>query len=148
MKRFREESNTWIKLKALGYFLNFINNHNDFIETSSVFEIVKDLLSGPEWVDKIRATFSTSQIRRVERKEGGESLDFTKPPKEQFMEIWNQPESRSRLRRMLVGEVAGYLADHPLDNCAGEDFPQKIAELQNTFHLSLTDVFLISMFKN
>lgn len=145
MKRFREESNTWIKLKALGYFLNFINNHNDFIETSSVFEIVKDLLSGPEWVGKIRATFSTSQIRRVERKEGGESLDFTKPPKEQFMEIWNQPESRSRLRRMLVGEVAGYLADHPLDNCAGEDFPQKIAELQNTFHLSdfETEILLV-----
>ena len=145
MKRYREENNNWIKLKALGYFLNFINNHKGFIEDSDTFLIVKDLLSGPEWVDKIRATFSTSQIRRVERKEGGESLDFTKPPKEQFMEIWNQPTSRSRLRRMLAGEVAGYLADHPLDNCAGEDFPQKIAELQNTFHLSdfETEILLV-----
>ena len=78
MKRYREENNNWIKLKALGYFLNFINNHKGFIEDSDTFLIVKDLLSGPEWVDKIRATFSTSQIRRVERKEGGESLDFTK----------------------------------------------------------------------
>lgn len=27
MKRYREENNTWVKLRALGYFLNFINNH-------------------------------------------------------------------------------------------------------------------------
>ena len=145
MKRYREENNTWIKLKALGYFLNFINNHKGFIEDSDTFLIVKDLLSGPKWIDKIRATFSASRIRQLERNEGRDSLDFTDPPEEQFKAIWNQPESRSRLRRMLVGEVAGYLADHPLDNCVGEDFPQKIAELQNTFHLSdfETEILLV-----
>lgn len=136
MKRFREENNNWIKLKALGYFLNFINNHKGFIEDSDTFLIVKDLLSGPKWIDKIRATFSASRIRQLERNEGRDSLDFTDPPEEQFKAIWNQPASRSRLRRMLAGEVAGYLAAHPLEDFAGEDFPRKIAELQNTFHLS------------
>ena len=136
MKRYREENNNWIKLKALGYFLNFINNHKGFIEDSDTFLIVKDLLSGPKWIDKIRATFSASRIRQLERNEGRDSLDFTDPPEEQFKAIWNQPASRSRLRRMLAGEVAGYLAAHPLEDFAGEDFPRKIAELQNTFHLS------------
>lgn len=92
MKRHWKASNTWLKLKALEYFVNFLRNQRGWIDDDDFFNLVSELLPPEEWKKRICASFSADQIRWLQDRSHssglhGRTLDFSDSPQEQFCAI-------------------------------------------------------------
>ena len=51
MKKYSVQNNHWKESKALGFFLNFINNHKGTVNDNDTFALVASLRSKEEWID-------------------------------------------------------------------------------------------------
>lgn len=149
MKTYSEKSGHWKNVKTVEFLLNFLSNHQGEIEDNDTFTGLADLKSHEEWIKMIRATFSATMIERLQNFAGRrDCLDFNDESKEIFREIWNAEFARSKFRKMLLAAGKEYLAAHPLKNYAGERFPLRTKELQNTLKISdfELDVLLVIAF--
>ena len=103
MKKYSAQTNHWRESKALGFFLNFINNHKGTVNDDDVFALVASLRSKEEWIDFVRAAFSEQTITQMEEsRDRMNRLDFDDECKEIIRNIWNAPYAQNRLRKELT----------------------------------------------
>ena len=139
MKKYTARNYHWKESKALGFFLNFINNHKGAIEDNDTFELVASLRSHAQWIDIIRSAFPKNTLQKMENSSSCRSrLDYDDDAKEMFREIWFSDFARARLRKMFASVISDELSKHPAEKNASEPFAQKVRELQQT--LKLTDL--------
>ena len=149
MKHYSEKTDHWMKHKALGYFINFINNHNDSIQDDDTFSLVGDLIRHSEWLTRIQKAFTAKELLDFQNAKCKRNrLDFEEAPQEMLCEIWNNATSRKKLRLLLGDVTACYLQGKELECFSSEVFPQKVSELQRTLGLSdfEMDVLLVLAF--
>ena len=53
MNKFNTQNNHWKEDKALGFFLNFINNHKEPVNDCDSFALIASLKSKEEWIDSV-----------------------------------------------------------------------------------------------
>ena len=109
MKKYSVQNNHWKESKALGFFLNFINNHKGTVNDNDTFALVASLRSKEEWIDFVRAAFPEQTITQMEEsRDRMNRLDFDDECKEIIRNIWNAPYAQNRLRKELnkVAEAA------------------------------------------
>ena len=150
MRPYTEQKNNWKESRALGFFLNFIKNHNDNVHDNDTFELVSGLRPHEEWVNLIKKTFPADMVKRMMGKtEYRDRLDFSDDPKEIFRVIWNHVYARDRLRTMLSDVVNEELQKKPIEQHANEGFAKKAFELQSVLGLSdrEIDILLILVFR-
>lgn len=149
MKRYSEKTNDWMKNKALGFFINFINNHNGSIDNNDTFALVSELIPHAEWLIQISDFFPEGKLSRLQKnKMLRDRLNFEEEPKEFLRELWTDASSRKQLRMLFGSVVANHLKKKARKRCASESFPKKLNELQKTLGLSdfEVDVLLVLAF--
>ena len=149
MKKFSAQTNYWKEGKALGFFLNFINNHKGTVNDNDTFALVAALRSKDEWIELIRAAFSEQTIIRMEgSRDRINRLDFDDECKEIIRSIWNAPYAQARIRKELNSVAEEALKLHPVEKSKSEPFARKVHELRKTMNLSdfETDVLLVFTF--
>ena len=110
MKHYSEKTDHWMKHKALGYFINFINNHNDSIQDDDTFSLVGALIRHSEWLTRIQKAFTAKELLDFQNAKCKRNrLDFEEAPQEMLCEIWNNATSRKKLRLLLGDVTACYL---------------------------------------
>ena len=149
MNKFSTQNNYWKEGKALGFFLNFINNHKEPIHDCDTFALIASLKSKEEWIDSINNAFSEQAINQMESSQDRmKQLDFDDEPKEILCTIWNTTNARNKICKLLneVGEEA--LKLHPIDKSKSEMFARRVREMRKTMKLSKfeADVILIFVF--
>lgn len=89
MKQYSERTDHWMKHKALGYFINFINHHNDSIQDDDTFSLVGDLICQSEWLTRIQKTFTAKELLDFQNAKCRRNrLDFEETPQEILCAIW------------------------------------------------------------
>lgn len=149
MKRYHEESNRWIKEKALDFFSNFIRNHKGVVDDNDTFELIAGLESHAKFVKRIKTTFSERKLQELQvRNNQSFRLIFDDESKEIMRELWCDLPSRPVLRKMFADMIAEYRKKRKSAACSRELFPQKLHELQKTFDLSdfETNILLVLLF--
>lgn len=149
MTHYNEQSTTWMKLKALEFFLNFIRNHKGSIEDNEVFSLVAELESRSALLRRIQSTFSANKLQQLQNGDyRRDRLDFEDAPQEILREIWSAESCRPTFCRMLTALVDDYRKSLDGADFSGEFFPQKLEELKRTFSLSVfeTEVLLVFIF--
>ena len=102
MKKFSAQNNHWKEGKALGFFLNFINNHKGTVNDNDTFELVASLRSKEEWIDMIKAAFSEQTILQMEEsRDRVNRLDFDDECKEIIRCVWNASRAQNKMCRLL-----------------------------------------------
>ena len=147
MKKYSVQNNHWKESKALGFFLNFINNHKGTVNDNDTFALVASLRGKEEWIDTIKATFSEQTITQMEEsRDRMNRLDFDDECKEIIRNIWNAPYAQNRIRKELnrVGKEA--LKRYPINKNKSEQFAQKVHEMQATMKLSDFEVDVLLVF--
>ena len=138
MKKYSANNHRWKEYKALGFFLNFINNHKGPVDENETFELVASLRSHTQWIDIIRETYPKNTRNKMEHSNSCRArLDYDDDPKELFYTIWRSDFARNRLRKMFATVIFDERTKHPMENFESEPFAQKVQELQMT--LKLTD---------
>ena len=138
MKKYTAQNHRWKESKALGFFLNFINNHKGVIDDNDVFDLVASLRTHAQWIGLIKAAFPKGSLKRMEHSVSCRNrLDYDDDAQEMFREIWYSEFARTRLRKMFASVISDELAKHPIEQHATDPFAQKVQELQRT--LKLTD---------
>lgn len=144
MKRYSEKTNDWVKCKALGFFVNFINNHKGSVNDNDTFALVSELIPHSEWLTQIKNSFSLRKLTSLQRsKIRHDRLDFEDEPKEILRELWSDAPSRKQLRILFNDVVAIHLKKKPLERYSLESFPKKITELQKTLGLSNFEIDIL-----
>ena len=144
MKRYSEKTNDWVKCKALGFFMNFINNHKGSINDCDAFALISELIPHSEWLTWIKNTFSARKLTCLQRKKARNNrLDLEEEPKEILCELWTDAASRKQLRILFNDVVATYLKKKSPGRCVSESFPKKLGELQRTLGLSDFEVEIL-----
>ncbi|MDD3022205.1 MAG: ATP-binding protein, partial [Alphaproteobacteria bacterium] len=149
MKRYSEKTNDWTKGKALGFFMNFINNHKGSVNDNDTFALVCELIPHSEWLTQIRNSFTSRKLSSLQNAKTRQNrLDFEDEPKEIMRELWSDAPSRKPIRLMFGKIISQYLQKKPVERSSSEGFPLKIAELQKTLGLSNfeTDILLVLAF--
>ncbi len=146
MGRFRNSTHHYVRAKALEFFTNFIQNHDDIIEDNDTFEILGDLVTQRELVRHIKHEFSPKKLTMLQNWSCRyERLDFEDESKEIFREIWNNESARKTLRNIILGLIETGKKQVP----SGRDpFRDRLAELQRTLQLSdfEIDILLVLQF--
>ena len=65
MKRYHEESNRWMKEKALEFFSNFIRNHKGVIDDNDTFELIARLETHTKFVMRVKTSFSGKKLQEL-----------------------------------------------------------------------------------
>ena len=146
MKRYHEESNRWMKEKALEFFSNFIRNHKGVIDDNDTFELIARLETHTKFVMRVKTSFSGKKLQELQNRDDRASrLIFDDESKEILRKLWNDPSTHPTLRKMFADMIAGYRKKRKSAACSRELFPQKVQELQKTFDLSdfETDILLV-----
>ncbi len=149
MKRYGEKSRRWETLKALEFFLNFIRNHKSEVKDNDTFAIVANLESHQLLIKRIKDTFPKAKLDGFQKSDYRRNrLDFDDDPQEILRTLWYHQSIRPALRRMFAAMAEDYRAKYKVEDCSKEIFPQKVAELQETFGLSdfETDILLVFNF--
>lgn len=149
MKKYTAQNHRWKENKALGFFLNFINNHKGAIDDNDVFELVASLRTHAQWVRLIKAAFPKGTLKKLEHSINCRyRLDYDDDAKEMFREIWYSVFTRTRLRKMFASVISEELTKRPIAQYASEPFAQKVLELQRTLKLTdfETEVLLVLAF--
>ena len=149
MKKYNAQNNHWKEGKALGFFLNFINNHKGTVNDNDTFDLVASLRSKEEWIDLVKAAFSEPEIVQMEEtRDRMNRLDFEDECKEIIRTVWNAPFAQARIRRELNKVVAEALKRYPVARSKSEPFARKVHELQATMKLTdfEVDVLLVCAF--
>ena len=149
MTRYHEESNRWIKEKALDFFSNFIRNHKGVVDDNDTFELIAGLEPHAKFVKRIKTTFSERKLQELQaRNNQSFRLIFDDESKEIMRELWCDLPSRPVLRKMFADMIAEYRKKRKSVVCSRELFPQKLHELQKTFDLSdfETNILLVLLF--
>lgn len=137
VRRYSERTNHWAKGKALGFFMNFINNHKGSVNDPDTFALVCELLSHSEWIKRIKRTFSAEKLKRLQNeKYRKDRLNFEDEPREIMCELWSDIPSRKQVRLLLGKVILQYLQKKPLERFASEVFLKRTVELQQTLGLS------------
>ena len=138
MKKYTALNYRWKENKALGFFLNYINNHKGPIDDSDAFDLVATLRSHSQWIALIKASYPKNTLKKMENSGGCRNrLDYDDDAKGMFREIWYSEFGRTRLRKMFASVISEELKKHPVEQYITEPFAQKVRELQQT--LKLTD---------
>ena len=138
MKKYTALNHRWKESKALGFFLNFINNHKGVIDDNDAFGLVASLRTHAQWIGLIKAAFPKSTLKKMEHSSSCRSrLDYDDDAKEMFREIWYSEFARTRLRKMISSVISEELTKNTVERHASEPFALKNQELQQT--LKLTD---------
>jgi len=151
MKKYMAQNHRWKESKALGFFLNFINNHKGVIDDNDVFDLVASLRTHAQWIGLIKAAFPKGSLKRMEHSVSCRNrLDYDDDAQEMFREIWYSEFARTRLRKMFASVISDELAKHPIEKHATDPFAQKVQELQRTLKLTdfEADVLLVLAFKH
>lgn len=136
MKHFTEQKTHWRESRALGFFLNFIKNHDGIVSDNDTFELAAGLMSHEQWIARIKKSFPAKLVEKLEGLPGRERLDFTDMPQEIIREVWNNELGRKKMRTMLSNVVREELRKNPPEKYEDETFAKKTAELQSTLKLS------------
>lgn len=137
VKRYSERTNHWAKGKALGFFMNFINNHKGSVNDPDAFALVCELLSHSEWIKRIKRTFSAEKLKRLQDEKCRKArLNFEDEPNEIMCELWSNISLRKQVRLLLGEVISQYLRKKPPERFASEVFPKRATELQQTLGLS------------
>ena len=130
MNKFSTQNNHWKEDKALGFFLNFINNHKGTVNDNDTFALVASLRSKEEWIGMVKAAFSEPTIMRMEEsRDRSNRLDFDDECKEIIRCVWNAPYAQNRIRKELNKVAADALRRYPLEKSDTESFARKVREL-------------------
>ena len=147
MKKYSAQTNHWKESKALGFFLNFINNHKGTVNDNDTFALVASLRSKEEWIDFVRAAFSEQTITQMEEsRDRMNRLDFDDECKEIIRNIWNAPYAQNRLRKELNKVAEAALRQYPVSKSRTEPFARKVRELQTTMKLTDFEVDVLLIF--
>ena len=112
MKPYTEQKNNWKESKALGFFLNFIKNHNDPVNDNDTFELVSRLRIHEEWIDLVKKTFPSDMVKRMMGKtEYRDRLDFSYKGRKGLHRGEQTDHARNRTRRSLRKPVRFQCAD-------------------------------------
>ena len=147
MKKYTAQNHHWKESKALGFFLNFINNHKGVIDDTDAFDLVASLRTHTQWIGLIKAAFPKGTLKKMEHSFRGRSrLDYDDDAKEMFREIWYNEFAHNRLRRMFASVVSDELTKHPVEQHASEPFALKTQELQQTLKLTDFEIDVLMVF--
>ena len=149
MKKYTAHNYRWKENKALGFFLNFINNHKGDVGDNDTFELVASLRSHAQWISLIKTTYPKATLKKMEKSSSCRSrLDYDDDAKEMFREIWYSTFARNRLRKLFASVISDELANNPVEKNTTDPFAQIVQELQRTLKFTdfEVDVLLVLSF--
>ena len=149
MKKYSEQNSHWKEGKALGFFLNFLNNHKGMVNDDDVFALVASLYDKKGWIDRINKGFSKQMIKRLEGIQNIMTrLDFDDDSKTFIKNIWNVSYAQSKMRKLLKEAVEDAMKRRPVGKNSSDPFAKRVRELRATMKLSdfEMDVLLVFAF--
>ncbi|MDD2478696.1 MAG: AAA family ATPase [Victivallaceae bacterium] len=136
MDKYRKDSNSFTRLKALEFFVNFIKNHDDAIENDDVFTIIDEIVSQEELAELIKSTYSTKELTMIQEKCSlGYQWDFNSDPKRILWGMWRHGPARSTLRQ-AIAKLANTFINNNAKHNPQDGFKKRFKELQSTLGLS------------
>ncbi len=121
MKKNRNNSDNWIKIKAIEYFRNFICDYQEPIENEEVFSAI---------------------LKNLDR--------MTDPHPPDFFTLWNQGKTREKARNLLLHRLDYMLLMTPAENFENEAFPVRWRQLSKGYNFDAIqmEIFLVILLLN
>ena len=112
MERYNEESNNWLKFRAIGFLVNFLKNHKKDVDSSDTFLLISGICTRAEFFWKFRKEFSVKErrlIKRNYRKSNGEEITFGGSPVFFLEELWKVAVMHEKTAAFVEKLVSEYL---------------------------------------
>lgn len=112
MERYNEESNNWLKFRAMGFLVNFLKNHKKDVDSSDTFLLISGICTRAEFFWKFRKEFSVKErrlIKRNYRKSNGEEITFGGSPVFFLEELWKVAVMHEKTAAFVEKLVSEYL---------------------------------------
>ena len=146
---YKEQKTRWRESKALGFFLNFIKNHDEHVNDDDTFALIAALRTHEQWVECIRQALPKTILQKMQHDiPGGDRLNFDDQPPEIIRCAWCCESARKKIRSILLDIGEEELRKNPPEKYADEVFSRKVLELRETLKLTgpETDVMLVLAF--
>ena len=124
-----EVSNKWMEVRAAFFLVNFLKNHRQDIDNSSVFHLLDIAVSNEKFQQAVKEHFSSAEQKKIQSLLDKE-LEADSDPEDILSTLWACSSLRNKLRTLVEKILDDY--------CAGIPEEQKVPEHNWTEFVKLT----------
>ncbi|MBE6385640.1 MAG: AAA family ATPase [Lentisphaerae bacterium] len=124
-----EVSNKWMEVRAAFFLVNFLKNHRQDIDNSSVFHLLDIAVSNEKFQQAVKEHFSSAEQKKIQSLLDKE-LEADSDPEDILSTLWACSSLRNKLRTLVEKILDDY--------CAGIPEDQKVPEPNWTEFVKMT----------
>lgn len=142
----QQDSNHYVKLRAVEFFTNFIRNHDNEVGESAAFNLLEPFWPHDELVRQIRGLFTEEQMKNIrETARRRFRLDLYDDVDNILQSLWNHEASRDRFQNVFFQKLEEIRNDLSRRVQKHDAFKKRLELLRGALKLSdfETDILLV-----